>query len=200
MKGLILKDLYMVWNYCKTVVFVCIIFLVSSIFIEGSFFFSVYPMIIAGIIPFTIMVYEEKIKWPPYCQALPITRKQVVTEKYILSLLCILFAAAISVCFAVIRSIVSYGNIFDALSTVISTATIALVGPIVMLPFIFKYDVEKSRLVYYLVVGGTVGMSTFFSFESRIPDISNGLGIIIGVVLLAFSWLLSVKFYENKEL
>ena len=200
MKGLILKDLYMIWNYCKTVVFVCIIFLASSVFVEGSFFFSVYPLVIAGIIPFTIMVYEEKIKWAPYCQSFPITRKQVVTEKYILSLLCILFAAAISVCFAVIRAIINSVDIFAAFSSVISTVTIALTGPIVMLPFIFKYDVEKSRRVYYLVVGGMAGMSTFFSFESRIPDISNGVGITIGAILLVVSWTLSVKFYENKEL
>ena len=75
MKGLILKDLYMVWNYCKTVVFVCIIFLASSVFVEGSFFFSVYPMVIAGIIPFTIMVYEEKNQMGTLLPVIPHNKK-----------------------------------------------------------------------------------------------------------------------------
>ena len=69
-----------------------------------------------------------------------------------------------------------------------------------MLPFIFKYDVEKSRLVYYIVVGGMCGMSAFFSFDSRIPNITGGAGMVIGIILLVISWMLSVKFYENKEL
>lgn len=200
MLGLILKDIYMVWNYCKAVVTVCIIFLISSLFIEGNLFFTIYPIIISGIIPFSLLVYEEKFKWAPYCQSFPVTRAQVVSAKYLLSLCCVLIAIILSVVFAVVKSIAAGGAGVN-LSLVFATLPIAFVGPAIMLPFVFKYDVEKARLVYYVVVGGICGLSAFISVDgSNTINLSNGVAILAGIAMFVISWVISVKIYENKEL
>ncbi len=200
MRGLILKDLYMTWKYCKAIIFVSAIFMISSIFIEGSVFFSVYPIVIAGIIPFTIIVYEERFKWAAYRETLPVTRKQAVTAKYMLSLICIAVAVICTVIFMITKIIIREVDIWTTVSTAIFTIPLALIGPSVMLPFIFKYDVEKARLVYYVVVGTICGISVFFSLDYRIPYVPAGVTLLIGIIIFAFSWFVSVKIYENKEL
>ncbi len=201
MLGLILKDIYMVWNYCKAVVTVCIIFLVSSLFVEGSLFFTIYPIVISGIIPFSLLVYEEKFKWAPYCQSFPVTRAQVVSAKYLLSLSCVLIAIILSVVFAVVKSIVVSGADSVDLSLVFATLPIAFVGPAIMLPFVFKYDVEKARLVYYVVVGGICGLSAFVSVDGgNVINVSEGVTILAGIAMFVISWVISVRIYKNKEL
>ncbi len=201
MLGLVLKDIYMVWNYCRAVVLVCIAFLISSLFVDEIVFFTIYPIIISGIIPFSLLVYEEKFKWAPYCQSFPVTRAQVVSAKYLLSLGCVFLAVVLSIVFAVIKGFVAENAGFPDLSMVLATLPIAFVGPAIMLPFVFKYDVEKARLVYYVVVGGICGLSAFISVDGgNTINVSNGVLLLSAIAMFIISWVISVKIYENKEL
>ena len=44
-----------------------------------------YPTIMFGILPVTLISYDERFHWPAYAGTLPLRRRDEVREKYLLS-------------------------------------------------------------------------------------------------------------------
>lgn len=85
---------------------------------------------------------------------------------------------------------------------------LGLLAPSLVLPIEFKFSVEKGRLVYYAVMiaasvlAAVFGNSTESVNQTQIlplPVAAWTLPLAAGV-LLGVSWLLSVHFYETREL
>ena len=55
MKGLLLKDFYMSWKYCRIVFLMMLIFLAVSATGDDNMFFMIYPMMVASIVPTTLL-------------------------------------------------------------------------------------------------------------------------------------------------
>ena len=85
MKGLLLKDWYMVWKYCKYYFLLGIVFFAFSI-VEDNMFFVFYPCLLCGIIPANLLGYDERSRWMQYSGTLPYTRAQIVSAKYLIGL------------------------------------------------------------------------------------------------------------------
>ena len=84
-----------------------------------------------------------------------------------------------------------------------------LLPPAFMFPFTFKLGAEKGRFAYY------IGFILFFALlgwlQSFIKNLSLGLAhfpfrsyyililFFIGLLLYMISWILSIKFYQNRE-
>ena len=81
MKGLLLKDLYMAAKYCRAFLLIVVVFLAVSFFGDDNIFFVVYPAMIAGIVPVTLISYDERDKWDLYAGTLPYTGSQPVSSK-----------------------------------------------------------------------------------------------------------------------
>ena len=81
MKGLLLKDLYMSAKYCRAFIAIVIIFLAVSFWGDGNAFFIIYPVLLAGIIPTSLISYDERHKWDKYSGTLPYSRAQLVSAK-----------------------------------------------------------------------------------------------------------------------
>ena len=91
--------------------------------------------------------------------------------------------------------------------TMLSLLLVSMLASSIPLPMIFKYGVEKGRIAYYVMIGIVCGAGVVFSeiFKGGMQsDIPSGITFaalsIIGIVVYAFSWLLSVKLYEKREL
>ena len=105
MKGLLQKDLYMIWRYGRMLLAVSALFVVFGAFSKGeNFFFIIYPVLFAGVLPVTLLSYEERFGWDKYCDTLPLGRKTVVSARYIMTLLCflVLYVLTLAVQFAVL--------------------------------------------------------------------------------------------------
>ena len=82
----------------------------------------------------------------------------------------------------------------------------ALLMPAVMLPIVFKLGVEKARLTYYIVIGVSVAIcyiaseALSYSVTLSIGFVSVLIAAVIFAVLFWYSWKLSVRFYEQREL
>ena len=77
MKALIYKDLLAVWKYCRTHIFMCAAFLLSSVFVEEYSFLQMYPLIFMGMLVNTLIAYDERDKWDRQVLTMPVTRKQM---------------------------------------------------------------------------------------------------------------------------
>lgn len=208
MKGLLLKDFYQLVKYCKTFFLIDIVFLVSSFFLEESAMFVNFPILFAGILPLTLLSYDERSGWADYCGTLPYTEKQIVSEKYLFGLI-IQFLTVIVVIGAVyVRGFVFEGYSFiENLSVVAMIFLISLLCPAICLPFCFKFGTEKARIAYFIIIALLMGvcMAMYDKLVEK-PQLigtggSNFLLLILGgiAVLYVVSWIVSIPILKSSK-
>ena len=100
MKGLLLKDAYQIWHYAKGVIVAAVVMMGAGVvtIMNGANFFIVYAGFLMGMMPMTLLAYDQASKFSEYSGVLPVTKEQLVGSKYIIGLcglvLAELFAAA----------------------------------------------------------------------------------------------------------
>lgn len=207
MKGLLKKDLCMIWNYCRSLILILVVFTLVGAFMEDSFFYSFYPVLIASMLPVTLISYDERFKWDVYCQSLPVSRRAQVTEKYVLSILAVLVVILCCVAAQIYRMLDVAG--FDAsaipwetLPQYVAMLTgLGLISPSLMIPMIYKFGAEKGRMIFFVVVGIFCAMGAFYSLKGsmQLPQFPEVVLILVCLVLFGISWLISVGINEKKE-
>jgi len=208
MKGLLLKDWYMMKQYCRYYLFCIIGFIILSVMSTGNMFFVFYPCLLCGMIPVNLIGYDERSRWMQYSGTLPYTKAQIVSGKYLIGLLAqlaILIAVGVSQAAKMMIAgdfVLDEFTVLMLLMLIVSTLTSSI-----SLPFIFKLGVEKGRTAYYVMIGFVCGASVLASrlfgtgLQAEIQP--NALLIVLafaGVGVYALSWYLSIVFYKKREL
>ena len=210
MKGLITKDLFMIAKYFKLYFLVDVIFIVVAFFSPDNVSFLMIPVLLSGIIPITLLAYDERSRWTEYSGALPYSRTQIVSAKYLIGLL---LQSVMCIILYILLLIIGayYGNFDPAGSavTVLTMFVIAMVFPAICLPFCFAFGTEKGRIVYMVMIGATFALSgALLSINkasdeaaSKELDMTNipSLVWVIIVAVYALSWLLSIAICNKKE-
>lgn len=207
MKGLLLKDFYLSWRYCRAFLVIVAVFLAVSFVGEDNVFFMIYPIMIASVIPMTLLSYDEHDKWTSYSGTLPYTRTQLVSTKYLVGLCFGTVAFLVSMAATTVRMILGGGFVLEQLA-VVGTALLVLgcLGPALILPYVFKYGAEKGRIAFYITVGVFSGVAAVLAgMGFQIQTVAHGLwplAVVAGVSILlyALSWRLSIRFYQKREL
>ncbi len=204
MKGLLLKDLYMIMKHFKMYLLIDVIFIAVAFFSDENMMFLVVPMMLASVIPITLLAYDERSHWTEYCGSLPYGRAQIVSAKYLIGLL--MEAATALVVFAALLIKDRSGAVDQIFGAVFVMFVISLMFPTFCLPFSLKFGTEKGRLIYYVVIAAAAGIIALTA--NRVDDITFLLNanthllplLYLGMpVLYALSWLLSIILYNNKE-
>lgn len=207
MKGLLLKDWYMITKYCKAYVLISLVFIGVSIMGDDNFFFILYPCILCGMIPVTLLGYDERSKWDQYCAALPCTKAQIVSGKYLIGMAAQIGMLLLSAVVQGIRMQVSGTFSWDSFASILSMlAAISFLAPAVSLPPMFRWGTEKGRMAYYISVGLICGISAFVVSVSGITLLgalpSSTAMLLLGLaslVVYGVSWYLSILFYRKRE-
>ena len=208
MRGLLLKDWYLIRKYAWSLYLMDVFFILLSLFAMDSVFIFIYPYMFAGIIPMTLYSYDEREKWKGYCAALPVSRKQYVSGKYIMGLLSI---AAVLVLSLVVHTAVymavpgrTVDYLLDFLSMLPVCAAIGFLTPSLSLPLMFRFGAEKARIAYIIVLAGIASISSvFLGARWNIPpavSLPPILAYAAAPVLYLLSWVLSMAIYEKREL
>ena len=199
MKGLILKDLYMIKAYFRTYLRLIFGFIVLSSFSKESAFMYFYPMILAGSMPFSFFAYDDRSRWNQYCDTLPVSRKTVVSSRYIITLL---FVGAVFLLTAAFQLFSPYFSLQTYTANLSVLIVMGLLTPTVLMPLTFRVGVEKGRLFYYLIIGSFCAISVMTASSPITIQTSLPLVLlpIVSILLFILSWPLSVRIYEQKEL
>lgn len=209
MKGLLLKDLYMMRYYCKSYLLITFLFLAISLTDNGSsMFFAFFPALICGMIPVNLLAYDERSHFLQYGATLPYTKSQIVSSKYLVGLFVQIAVILLSAIAQGIKLTVK-GKFEPAefFILIISMFIISTLASSISLPFIFKFGVEKGRIAYYVMIGFVCGASVIFSnifgknllstfSENILLFVLSGLGILLYIA----SWYLSIMFFKKREL
>lgn len=207
MKGLLLKDWYQVRTNMKTmyltVAFVLVILVFST---SNAYVFPVsYAAVFLGILPVNLLTYDQSVGWVEYGRTLPVSKKTLVAEKYLVGLLCTAVSAALNGIFCGIRfwmgkplPAMPIGLLLGA-----GAASILLINGI-MLPLYYRFGAEKARMLYMLMFAGMgAALGGGMVLMDAVPEPGAAIAIV-GVlaavlVLYALSWRVSVAWYGKYK-
>ena len=201
MKGLMKKEFLMLWRASRAFALICVVFIAMSAVSQDNIIFLFMPIMISGLLPSTLLSYDERCKWQEFSGALPVSRAQLVSAKYLLGLGCM---TAILVLTLIVHLIVRRYPTEMLLMMLGGVYGLSLFISAVSLPMMFRFGVEKGRLWYYatlVLVGGASGASAGVATDFFNEGLPSYIWIIFvfGVVIYALSWLLAIRFYQKRE-
>lgn len=212
MKGLLLKDWYMLVKEVKFYVPFTVIYAMLAAFTGMPIMFVMINVMLGSMIVKSLMAREEQNKWDSMAVNLPVTAREMVMEKYLIGLLGTLasnvasFLVLLAVRFAFQRN--TELPLFPFFMIYMGFGAIYLAGE---LPVLFKFGTANGRIVFMAVVALLAGVSAGVgSALSESVSLENGMQpaelltvaavlLLIAVAAVAGSIRLSVSFYKKRE-
>ncbi len=218
MKGLIIKDLLFIKNTWKNIVLIFVGSLLLSISL-GNYLLAVVcvpvMLLTSGINTFQT---DEFYNTDAYTLSYPLSRRQIVTSKYLFTLIMLAISTYIGcVIYFGIYVIINPG--FNGLNTYMLRQLLmleisGLLVDSIFYPIIYKYGCEKSRFVLMSIVILLLGIGSILSVYvnfidiklidfSKIINFIDKYGLIslsiLVVVSSIISYLLSLLSYRHKD-
>ena len=210
MNALIWKDLYAIKGQLKSAIYLLLFFMMLT------FFFDMGPVVVMLAVLFgsmqvmTSFTFDEMSKWDKYALTLPVSRRDIITSKYLLGLL-LTVGSAIIICpvillFNIFFESFTVGELFSILCT---TSAGALLMLSLLIPIFLKFGTQKGRFVLFAVVFFPAFFTNFFSeylmrLSVYLPPMETlkVLGYaapLFMLIPLVISYFISVIIYSNKE-
>ena len=207
LKGLILKDLYLVRIQILIVAIVLAVYIVMALISSGGgsigTFTGTYSVVVMSLLPITILNFDEKSKWGRYSAAMSVSRRVNVLSKYIIMVvLSVINAAVIGLVYTLSKESARMIFIVFILAASLTTGS-------VVTALGYKFGSTNARFIFTAVIFVAVisavavagGISISFGNE-----LGSGLTIaaliflaVSALVCLA-SYMISAHIYENKDL
>lgn len=206
MKGLMLKDILNFKNQQgKTFFLLIALYFIMALQMNNSSLFQGLWIVIGISLPISSIAYDEKAKWDKYALTMPVTRKDIVTEKYLLAAL---FIVAGNILSMPIVCIIDKGIDMETIFTCVILIGIGIVFNGMLLPFVFKLGTENTRTIMIILVVIPL-LTVYLLLKANIDIVSilenhmRAVGIVTVVaaaVIYIASYLLSIFIMEHKEL
>ncbi|MEG1783233.1 MAG: ABC-2 transporter permease, partial [Oscillospiraceae bacterium] len=114
MKGLILKDLYVLSKTFKVYGVLLLFYGVFGLTTGQPNFMMGMVCVLLAMLPITSLAYDERAKWDKYALTMPINKNDIVLSKYALGLLLSLIGAVISLVASVVIGDMGAETLFTA--------------------------------------------------------------------------------------
>lgn len=218
-EGLIIKDLLQLKTYRKTLISFIVIFSITPILQYtgggGEGIFNMLPIMITlgfGMFSIASFNYDEAAKADRYIKSLPISSKEIVLSKYILTICATILGGILGILLAFIISSIFAKEydieiIVQALGGILGMSIVEAI----QIPCIYRFGAEKARMQIFLVmvilfvigallVGGLIYWVQRLDIETMKIEALMPL-IFAGFTALVYkvSYNISYKIYEKKE-
>ncbi len=204
MKGLFYKETRCLWQYGKSYILMVVVFFGLSMVNDGGIntMWLLYPVFLLASLPASLLNADEKDGWMMYCDTLPVTRRQIVTVKYVI---CAILAAAVTL-LAIAAALVR-GQLDPAFRAELKTLLplmplTGLTAPALMFPAMFRLGAIKGRTVYISVVILVAAACAVLVIAdgASARAVPFALSLVISLAVFVGSWALSVKWFRAREL
>ena len=217
MKGLLLKDIYNLSSYRTSLLLVIVV--VGFIGFSQENFVYLVPIMLTtmlGMMALSTFNYDEIAKSDKYVLSLPISKKEMVKEKYVFSTIAILLGAITAFILCIL---VSYMTKKPIEITTLLTSTIGGIFGIslvqcIQIPSVYKWGAEKGRIQMFILVicvMSVIGGIGYLLLKSGILGnleevltilISYGIItlVVLTILMYAISYYIAYKIYQKKEL
>lgn len=204
MNAILMKDCFVLWKQLRIFI---LVMLVIAVF-NGAFG-NIFIVIWAAMLPYTAMAYDERSKWDQLAAMMPYSVRDIVLSKYVLGWLCTGIAALFSMVCQLLQA--ALGSPLAAFSPAdnLTGFCASLCVLSITLPLMFRFGVERGRLVMFLLiflVCGTAGaLGTITVSVDRTAGGLHGpfalwmfLFPVAAVALTAVSIPLSMRLYQKR--
>ena len=194
MEALLLKDLCVLWKQMRMMLLI-----LAFLSVVGGAFNSVFVVVWCALLPYTAIAYDERSHWDQFAAMMPYRRKDIVLSKYVLGWLCM--AASAVVCFVMQTLIGLYSSHVTSIPTLLVSLCLGVICMDVTMPMIFRFGVERGRMVFMLVIFGTaivagIAMDVVVTLPNLSIPFFWGILIAAAAVLTVVSVSLSMKLYK----
>ena len=213
MTGLLIKDLYIMRQSIKSMLFILVVW--SVVFLGGKktgmFLIPMFIMI-AGMNVLNLFSYDRQTKWETYALTMPIPRWKMVLEKYLYSVCIAAFFGIIAVAaVAAATAIKGMGMgpefLFELLINWLTGVALAFFYNSISIPLTYWLGVEKARMIPSVLIGVAVflivALASEYGDDIAVSDSTVTAVIIAGalgtVVMMVLSYFISVSVYNKKE-
>lgn len=206
MKSLIIKDFLNVKGQLKVYGLLLIFYSVFSFATKATDVIGAMFIMLSVLIVINTLSYDDKVKWDKYSLTMPISRSNIVLGKYTFGLILLTIAFLLSLGISTFTSLAI--NSTNSTNLVIANLAMLAIGIIFMsliLPILFKFGVEKGRMLMMLVLLIPVCIAMIFQMLGiefpQNTDLDYLIYVIpvVVIVILVLSIVLSVKIYNKKE-
>ena len=204
MKGLFLKDFFVAKKNLRTFLVMILAFSLGSLAARDSGnFFLCYGLVLMPGITMSLISYDERYHWDVYTGAMPLSREQMVTEKYLLHLGMVLVWLPVLLLLQHFQQVPAFGG--SPLTLLVAGLNLGLLLPGILLPIIFALGTEKGRAGYYVVLFGGMILATvseeLTSLTGYVPEaVSGSLLALLPVAVYVLSWRIAIRLYEKRNL
>lgn len=214
MKGLLIKDFYLMKTTVRTYLALLVVFAVlSAVGVYGISMLNTVLMILLIMIPVNAFAYDEQAGWNKYAASTPMGRRGMVNGRYVY-VLCIIFAGMVlAAALQVLLFFLGFGE-GESLGSMIfsAAASVGAAGGLmnaILLPLIYKFGVQKSRLMLMIIMALTVGI--VIGLTAGLDNITElealgehtvqlmGAGALLGLLSLVPSALISQSVCRKKD-
>ncbi|MPW24413.1 ABC-2 transporter permease [Alkalibaculum sp. M08DMB] len=206
MKGLLIKDLLAMKKQGKTIIALLFFYIIYAVTFKNVSMLGMVIVLICAMMPITTLSYDEKCKWDSFALSTTVSRKTLVLSKYIFSIILILCAIVIV---ALLSSLMVFFSkeleIVDALLMSAGLGGIALVFLTLTLPLLFKFGVEKGRMLMlatFLIPSMIIMLFSNFGFSLPDEQVLRHMSYVSPIIiffLIFISIKVSIKIVHKKE-
>lgn len=210
MKGLALKDFLVLKKYCRNLLFVCVFYIIWGYFMDNMSIIGGMMTLVFSMMVITSFAYDDAAKWEAYALTLPVSRRDLINGKYLLSLCLILAGALFSFAMTAVIVFIKHDPLsFDLILSCLIIVAISVLFQSFSIPMIVKLGAEKARIAMLpifilpsLLIFGIIKLNPTMPSEEILHFLEVFLPWLIGCVILllyVISYFVSVRFIEKKE-
>lgn len=212
MKSFIIKDMYNIAGYLKSMFFILVVIAVAIIPSSGAGSYIFASALMCSMMVITTFSFDDYSKWERYAMVMPVSRNNVVAGKFVDSLLFCIGGSLWGLIAGTIVEVITNrytGNILELLLIAVTSIAVSMVFNSITLPFLFKFGAEKGRMLMVLstffpcgiIFGiykllGVIGLE----FTDQLVHIIVGCSLIASVLWCFGMYKISCMVFADKEL
>jgi ABC-type transport system involved in multi-copper enzyme maturation permease subunit len=174
---------------------------------ENATMFAGMIVVMFAITSVTSFAYDSQSGWETYVLSIPVSRKDVVLSKYVLALLLAVAGGLLAMLVGWLNGIIkNTSNFSEVLVTAYVLFVVAVVFLSILLPLIYKFGVERSRVIILAVFAIPVAAGFVLGQTGTMPEISEQtmnqmllLSPLAIAVCSIVSFMISFALYRKKE-
>ena len=212
MKGLILKELYLIKSFSKQYVLLMVLMGAWSVFVHNISFVAIYVMVLGSSMVLSTTSMDEAVSFHKFAVTMPVNARTLVKSKYVILFLTVGVGELLVWLFSAAVNLLPTGSMeIVGMEGMIVTGCLFISANAASIPVMFKVGVTKSRYTYLIVmvvIGGVIlggykaSKLAGLSLDDMLTEMEwalNLTAVILAAVIVAVSYFISVKIVQKKE-
>lgn len=212
MTGLLYKEFYTLKRCLKQYSTILIMFALISVYMKSVVYLQSMLTMSLGMLTFTGITYDKMYGWDKLALTMPVSRSGIVLSKYIMSALVSATALIVSSVIGIV--IKQFVPVEEGIADILMVAVV-LFGALlliyaVILPIIYKFGVEKARIMMFGIIAIPIVLITilvryipeptqFIEFINSHVVLTGLIYLVICILIDVISYFISVHIYNQKE-